>query len=215
MALAGFPEAGSQIRRKSDGVLGEIYAVNPPERLSVRWASIPGAYHREECTPDQFSHAWELTGARLARPRETYAAISLIALGVLAFLGLVIHNATTSYSGYDSYEPVSADSAAVLNSAQALKAKYGIEAQQACAAGADEYVRSLTHHRFHWDVTDLLSPHFDRFSPTLSSAGVLILLTNKVSVSNGFGVFHPIEIACNYDTQTHEVLSFEGSDAGQ
>lgn len=213
--MAGFPEAGSQIRRKSDGVLGEIYAVDPPEKLSVRWASIPGAYHRVNYTLDEFARDWELTGVRLGRPRETYVAIGMITLVVLVFMGFVLHNTSVPYIGYQTYKPVSADSAAVLDSAQALKAKYGVEAQQACAAGADEYIRSVTRHRFHWQPSDLLSPQFDRFSPALSSPGVLTLLSNKACVSNGFGVFQPVEIACNYDTQTHEVLSYEGGEAPQ
>lgn len=215
MALAGFPESGSQIRRKSDGVLGEVYSVDPPEKLSVRWASIPGAYHKQDCTPDQFARAWELTGARLARPRETRVAISLIALTVLVFLGFVLRNASSSYAGYQAYHPPSADPPAVLNSVRALKAKYAIEAQQVCAAGADEYIRSLTRNRFHWEVADSLAPRFDRFSSALSAPGVLTLLTNHASVSNGFGVFQTVEIACNYDTQTREVLSYEGGEVQQ
>lgn len=215
MGLAGFPEAGSQIRRKSDGVLGEIYAVAPPEKLSLRWPSVPGAYHREDCTRDQFARNWDLTGARLAPPRETYIAIALIVIVVVAFFAIVLHDASGSYKGYDPYKPVSADSPAVLNSMEALKAKYGMEAQEECAAGADEYIRSISRHPFHWEISSLLSPRFDRFSSTLSSPGVLTLLSNKASVSNGFGVFHRIEIACNYDTQIREVVSYEGGEGEQ
>lgn len=216
MGLAGFPEAGSQIRRKSDGVLGEIYGTAPPDKLFVRWAaSMPGAYHREDCNPDQFERTWELTGARLSPPRETHVAIALISLTVLVFFGFVLHNTSFPYIGYDPYKPVAADNPAVLDSSQALKAKYGLEAAEACAVGSDEYIRSITHHRFHWEASDDLLPRFDRFSPTISSPGVLTLLSNKASVSNGFGLFHPIEIACNYDTQIHEVLSYEGGDAGE
>lgn len=211
MALADLPAAGSQIRRKCDGVLGEIDSIEPPAKISIRWPTIPGAYAREDCTPDQFAQSWELTGARVAAPRDTHVALGLIASAVLLFLLFVlVHDSTSAYTGYDPYKPLAGDTAAVLNSAKDLNAKYGMEAAQACAAGADEFIRSLTHHRFHWESTDMLAPRFDRFSAGVSAPGVLTMLSNKARVSNGFGVFSPIEIACNYDTQSREVLSYGG-----
>lgn len=211
MVLAGFPAAGSQVRRKCDGVLGEVYATDPPARLSVRWPTVPGAYAREDCTPDQFAQCWELTGTRLTPPRETYIAVGLIASAVLLFLLFVLlHDTSSGYTGYDSYKPLAGDPAEVLNSAKQLNAKYGLQAAEACAAGADEYIRSITHHRFHWQSTDSLTPRFDKFVPQVTSPGVLTLTSNQASVSNGFGVFTPIELGCNYDTQSREVLSYDG-----
>lgn len=214
--MAGFPAEGSQIRRKCDGILGEVYATDPPAKLSVRWPTVPGAYAREDCTPDQFEQAWELTGARQTPPRETHVALGLIASAVLLFfLFALVHDTTSAYTGYDPYKPLAGDPAEVLNSASELKARYGLQAAEACAAGADEFIRSLTRHRFHWEATDTLTPRFDKFRPQVSAPGVLTLTSNKASVSNGFGVFSPIEIACNYDTQTREVLSYDGQYEGQ
>lgn len=211
MVLAGFPATGSQIRRKCDGVLGEVYATDPPAKLSVRWPTVPGAYAREDCTPDQFAQQWELTGARLTPPRETHMAVGLITAAVSLFLLFVlVHDTSSGYTGYDPYKPAAGDTAQVLNSATQLNAKYGLQAAEACAAGADEYIRSITHHRFHWQATDSLAPRFDKFDLQVASPGVLTLTSNQASVSDGFGVFKPIELGCNYDTQSHEVLSYEG-----
>lgn len=216
MAPAGFPEAGSQVRRKSDGVLGEVYDTDPPARVSVRWATTPGAFAREDCSADQFARAWELTGARIPRPRDTHTALGLIAFTVLLFFVVVlVHDTTSAYTGSDPYKPLAVDSPSVLDSAQALDSKYGMQAAETCATGADEYIRSITRHRFHWVQSDVLAPYFDRFSPNLSAPGVLTMMSGKARVSNGFGVFHPIEIYCNYDTQSSEVLSYTAEDAGQ
>jgi hypothetical protein len=208
--MEGFPAAGSQIKRKSDGVLGEVYATDPPAKLSVRWPTVPGAYAREDCTAEQFAQAWELTGARLTPPPETHVALGLIASAVLLFfLFVLVHDRTSASTGYDAYKPLAGDTAEVLNSAKELNAKYGMQAAQVCAAGADEFIRSLTRHRFHWQSNDALTPRFDKFNPQLTAPGVLTLLSKQASVSNGFGVFTPIEIACNYDTQSREVLSYD------
>jgi len=209
--MAGFPAPGSQIRRRCDGVLGEVYATDPSGKVSVRWPTVPGAYAREDCTPEQFAQGWELTGARLDPPRQTSLALGLIATAVLLFFLLVlVHDSTSAYTGYDLYKPLAGDTAEVLNSAKELNAKYGMQAAQACGAGADEFIRSITRHRFHWQSTDALTPRFDKFNPEVSTPGVLTLTSRQASVSNGFGVFSPIEIACNYDTQSHEVLSYDG-----
>lgn len=212
----GFPKAGSQVRRKCDGVLGEVYAVDPPAKLFLRWPTIPGAYAHQECTPEQFAQAWELTGQRIEPARETHFAIALIAASVLLFFAFVlVHDRSSADIGNAAYQQAAADSPALLNSARGLDAKYGMQAAEACAAGADEYIRSITRHRFHWQASDSLTPRFNRFSLQLSAPGVLTLITSKASVSNGFGVFHPIVIICNYDTQGREVLSYAGQDNGQ
>lgn len=210
MGTISVPAVGAQVRRKIDGILGEVYATDPPRNiLSVRWATVPGAYGHEDCTPDQFTRAWELTGIQLKPPRETHVALGLIAALVLAvFLSILVHDARSFYLGYDLFRPASNEQPNVLNNAPALHEKYGLLAATACANGADEYVRSITEHRFHWNDTGPLDPRFDRFEPKVLAAGVLTLSTSKATVSNGFGDFTPITIYCNYDTQSNEVLAY-------
>jgi hypothetical protein len=215
MGPAIFPEAGSQIKRRTDGVLGEVEGAQPAVNLvSVRWPSIPGAWRREECTLAEFFRHWELTGVKLSPPRPARLALVFIAGAVLAFfVAVVVHgdhiDAHSMPDQTDSAQAASNDNPVPLNNAQELYGKYGLTAAQRCAASADEYVRSVTHHRFYWEEgDDGLLPRFDGFSSTLIDTGVLTLNSNKVRVSNGFGVFSPVRIYCNYDTQTGEVISY-------
>ena len=217
MGPAGFPAKGAQIRRKADGILGEIYANDPPRNLlSVRWPTIPGAYARENYTPEQFSRVWELTGVQLARPRPSGIAAGIIGFAVLLFLLFVlIHGDWSRYAAYDSYKPLATDSAATLHSAQLLDRKYGLLAADLCAAGADEYLRSITQHRYSWDDGGAPSERFDRFSPAVTAPGVLTMISGKARVSNGLGEIHPVEVFCNFDTQSREVVSYASLDNGQ
>lgn len=211
MALSQFPEIGAQARRKADGILGEICASNPHQnRLIVRWPTVPGAYARQECTGEQFNRNWELTGGHIPPPRETGFAPGLIAGLVIAFfLFVVARTIGPPYTPYaPSTKPISADSPATLMNAKALYGKYGLLAEAGCAAGADEYLRSIAPHRFNWSATGMLESKFDKYSPAVTTPGILTLISDKANVSNGFSVFHPIELVCNYDTQNREVVSY-------
>jgi hypothetical protein len=211
MGPVSLPAVGAQARRKADGILGEIYAIDPPHNiLSVRWATVFGSYGHEDCTADQFARVWELTGIQLQPPRETHAALGLIALIVLlAFCGILVHDARSFYIGYDPFRPGGAQqSSGILNSAAALRERFGGLASTACAAEADDYIRSITQHRFHWNERDALEPRFDKFNPVVIGPGILTLVTNKPAISNGFGVFTPMTVYCNYDTENNEVLDY-------
>ncbi len=212
MGPGTFPEAGSQIRRRIDGVLGEVEAAQPAADLvSVRWPSVPGAWRREDCTLAEFGRHWELTGAHVAPPRPAHLALVFIAGAVLAFfVAVVVHGDRVDNRYQLDDAPVASDENPVpLNNAQALYGKYGLTAALRCAAGADEYIRSVTQHRFHWeDEGNGLVPRFSGFSSRLIDTGVLTLSSDKVRVSNGFGVSNPMRVYCNYDTQTGEVISY-------
>jgi len=210
MDATNLPAKGQQTRRKKDGVLGEVYATDPERRLiTVRWATIPGAYATQDCNPEQFAKRWELTGVHLAPPYHSNAAPILIALASLFFLiFMVVRNHRAPYNPYDTEAPISAETAALLNNAEALDAKYGMAAAQRCAAGADDYIRSIARFRFSWDDSGIFQNKFDGFEHSVVSPGVLTLTSRKVRLSNGFGVFNPIEIFCNYDTQSQEVQNY-------
>ncbi len=217
MGPAAFPSKGAQARRKADGILGEIYANDPPRNLlSVRWPTIPGAYASADYTPEEFARAWELTGVQLAEPRPSAVASGIIGFAVFMFLLLVlVHSKRFGYAGYDAHKPLAADSAATLHNVQLLDRKYGLLAADLCAAGADDYLRSVTQHRFAWDDNDTPSDLFDSFSNVLTAPGVLTMISGKARISNGFGDFHPVELFCNFDTQSREVLSYAWLDRGQ
>jgi hypothetical protein len=210
MGSVSQPVVGAQARRKSDGILGEVYSVDPPRNLlSVRWATVPGTYGHEDYTVEQFARAWELTGLQIQPPRETRVALGMIALIVLlVFCSILVHDARSFYTGYYPFRPNAQENPSILNDAAALYQKFGALAATACTAGADDYIRSTTEHRFHWNDTNILEPRFDKFSPLVASPGILTLITNKPLVSNGFGVFSPISIYCSYDTENNEVVAY-------
>ena len=121
---------------------------------------------------------------------------------------MVVRNHRTPYNPYEPSRPLSAYTEAMIKNAEALDAKYGMTAAQRCAAGADDYIRSIASFRFNWDDNGMLENKFDNFEHSVVSPGVLTLTTNKAKLSNGFGVFSPIKIYCNYDTQSGEVLNY-------
>jgi hypothetical protein len=210
MGQIALPAVGAQARRKRDGILGEVYSIDPPHNiLSVRWATVPGSYGHEDCTTDQFSRRWELTGIQLQPPRETHVALGLIALIVLVvFCGILVHNARSYYVGYDPFRPNAAQSSGTIHTASALNDRFGGLAATACAAEADNYIRSITQHRFHWNEKSPLEARFDNLYPKMVNPGVLTLSTSKPEISNGFGDFTPITVYCNFDTENREVLGF-------
>ena len=69
MVSANFPEKGAQARRKVDGLLGEIYAVDPSkDLLTVRWRTATG-FLTQVCTSERLAHDWELTVTTSNLPR--------------------------------------------------------------------------------------------------------------------------------------------------
>jgi hypothetical protein len=210
---SALPAIGAQVRRKVDGTLGEVYSIDASHnRLYVRWPTVPGAFNRQNYTPDQFARSCELTGILVGPPHETHVALSLIvALVLTLFVVVLVKGSNSLYVGYDPYHPVVPGPPSIARNARALHEKFGIAAASACAGDADNYIRSIAAHRFHWSDGDGLTPRFDRFVPTVAAPGVLTMITNKAAISDGFGNFTPITVYCNYDTDSNEVLSYSSS----
>jgi hypothetical protein len=101
-----------------------------------------------------------------------------------------------------------ADSTAVLNDAGALDKKYGGRASDRCSAEADAFLRSIAKFDFAWDETGFLESKFDQYATKVPSPGVLISISHKAKLQNGFGAFKHIVLYCNYDTQGKRVLDF-------
>ena len=63
MTSAEFPVRGAQVRRKADGLLGEVYASDPnKDLLTVRWLGRQ-RHNTLVCTSEQFFRDWDLTGS--------------------------------------------------------------------------------------------------------------------------------------------------------
>jgi hypothetical protein len=62
MAWTEYPRKGARVKRKADGLIGEVYASDPEkDLLTVRWSARPGL-NTFVCNSEQFARDWELTG---------------------------------------------------------------------------------------------------------------------------------------------------------
>lgn len=67
MASTGFPKRGTRVIRKAEGLIGEVYAIDPSkDLLTVRWAARPG-HNTLVCTSEQFARDWDLRDAEERR----------------------------------------------------------------------------------------------------------------------------------------------------
>ncbi|HEY1255115.1 MAG TPA: hypothetical protein VGF01_10075 [Terracidiphilus sp.] len=80
-----FPEKGAQAKRKSDGIIGEVFNSNPRlDLITIRWRKGSG-FEALVCTSERFFHDWELI------KKETTAPRSYLALFILpVVLGMII-----------------------------------------------------------------------------------------------------------------------------
>jgi hypothetical protein len=85
MASIGFPERGAQVKRKADGLVGEVYERNPSkDLLTIRWSARSG-HNTLVCTSEQFFRDWDLTGGARSSQIELFPTVmTLLAVGVLA-----------------------------------------------------------------------------------------------------------------------------------
>jgi hypothetical protein len=123
-------------------------------------------------------------------------AIGMCVIGL--FIGLF---ALTRSSGATS-PPTTAQ----LQDSQFLDNHYGVSATEDCGSGADDYLRSVAKWDFSWDAD---SPRFDQHLTHVDKPGVLVLLSRKAKLANGFGAFQHITLYCDYDTQAQKVDGYE------
>lgn len=94
--------------------------------------------------------------------------------------------------------------AAQLTDAKYLSDRYGLPADDACADGADDYLRSVANYDYAWDHVGALETKFDDFLLLVKRPGVLTVVTNKAKLQNGFGAFQHVELYCDFDTQAYD-----------
>jgi hypothetical protein len=88
-----------------------------------------------------------------------------------------------------------------LNDSDALDKKYGIEAMSHCGVEADDYLKSVTKYEFKWEDTGWLEQKFDKYMKDVPEPGVLVMVSNKAMLQNGFGAYERVELQCAYDIQ--------------
>lgn len=92
----------------------------------------------------------------------------------------------------------------------ALQDKFSIEADSACSAGADDYLRSIAQYDFAWDddAKGWLVSKFDKVSRTSPGGGLVTLISTKAKLANGFGAFSQIRLYCLYDAKSAKALRY-------
>ncbi|MFP5226879.1 MAG: hypothetical protein ACLGXA_04570, partial [Acidobacteriota bacterium] len=95
-----------------------------------------------------------------------------------------------------------------LKDSTVLDHRYGDTATVACGSRADDYLRTAAKYSFKWDDDGWLSVRFGSYLQKVSVPGVLTLVTDKVSLQNGFGAYERVHLLCDYDTQSGKVIDY-------
>ena len=101
-------------------------------------------------------------------------------------------------------DPPQPPTASQLLDSKYLSDRYEIEARSRCEVGADDYLRSIAKWDFAWDSGDKFSSHFVQ----IQSSGVLVMISRKAKLQNGFGAYKHIVLTCDYDTQSGKVIEY-------
>lgn len=130
-------------------------------------------------------------------------AYSAIGGAVVFFIWLGVQsNSNDSKSQQQAAQPIN------LNDAAALDQRYGSDSVAKCESGVDDYLRTVSKYAFKWDDMGTFENKFDRHLKTTAKPGVLVGVTNKVSLQNGFGAYERVTVLCDYDTQAGRVLGY-------
>jgi hypothetical protein len=207
MASANFPQKGAHVRRKADGMIGEVYASDPSKDvLTVRWRTATG-FLTQVCTSENFARDWELTGLILTTATSKSYSFKLLFILIGGFIVLIffIHQCDYNFvTGKTRAPAVSHPTVEELSDSKYLEARYGAEAESRCEDGADDYLRSIAKWDFAWDSGDKFSSHFVQ----IQSSGVLVMISRKAKLQNGFGAYKHIALTCDYDTQAKKVVGY-------
>jgi hypothetical protein len=95
-----------------------------------------------------------------------------------------------------------------LTNAQQLDEKYGVDATVYCSSDADEYLRSVAKYDFKWDDIGFLENKFDKYLKHVAEPGVLVMVSEKAKLQDGFGAYQHVKLLCSYDTQSQKVQSY-------
>jgi hypothetical protein len=94
----GFPPKGAGVKRKSDGLVGEVYSIDPEkDLLTVRWSARTG-HNTLVCTLEQFVRDWELSGKANPGLKSSARRTPTLVIGALA-VAACIYGCSSLLSG--------------------------------------------------------------------------------------------------------------------
>jgi hypothetical protein len=219
MSSRKYPAKGAQAKRKTDGLVGQVYVSSPTTDLvAVRW-------RKEDETGtllydiEQFSREWELMKTSGAKWKVPAGAIAIVAVCVIGLCGIGFYfglrawestrasrvaAAARQQTGPDGRTPDDNDGAAAAKSCA-----------KSCARGADEYLRTVAGDRFRWLYGATPDGKFDEKVAAHVAPGVTTSVSDKLLIEDSNGVFKRVELVCSYDSGENKVLRYWIADRGK
>jgi len=197
-----YPAKGAQVKRKEDGLTGQVYVSSPTTDLvAVRWGK------KDETGTllydiDQFAREWDLARTKSAKWQIAAASIAMIAVcGIGLHIGL---------RAWDAWRASSAAAAARQHadaSARTLDDE-GAQAERACSRGADEYLQSIASDRFRWAYGATPDERFSDQVAVHVAPGITTSVSDKLLLEDSSGVFKRVELVCSFDSENNKVLRY-------
>jgi hypothetical protein len=163
----------------------------------------PPPYSTSPTAPPPFG-----TDSRDIEPSHTFRNI-LLCVGAFLLVGTI---ATSMSSSTGSTTP--SPSASVPSpetdpkDAKALFSRFEISAETLCDVKADSYLRRAAKFDYKWDETGWGEAKFSHYLGKVDSPGVIVLVSDKAKLQNGFGAFRRVRMYCHYDTKADAVLRY-------
>jgi TPR repeat protein len=90
--------------------------------------------------------------------------------------------------------------------AERLSEIAGVVGTSACRTAAEDHVSSVAKYSYKWDDLGFLGTYFDKFLVHVETPGVLTMVSNHLSMQNGFGAYKRVKLLCDYDTRAKKAL---------
>lgn len=202
MSSRKYPAKGAQVKRREDGLTGQVYVSSPTtDLIAVRW-------EKEDETGtllydiDQFAREWEPAETRSAKWKIAAASVAMVAV---CGIGL--------YAGLRAWEASRAGSvaAAARQHAEAdarMPADDGAQAERACSKGADEYLISVVGNGFRWAYGATPDERFNDQVAVHVAPGITTSVSDKLLLEDSTGAFKRVELVCSYDSENNKVLRY-------
>ena len=202
MSSRKYPAKGAQVKRKEDGLAGQVYVSSPTTDLvAVRW-------EKEDGTGtllydiDQFTREWVL-----ARAKSATWKVAAVAIAIVAVCGIGL------YVGLRAWEAWRAGGVAAAGRQQATADTRtpdddGAQAERACSRGADDYLKSIASDRFRWAYGATPDERFNDQVAVHVAPGITTSVSDKLLLEDSGGVFKRVELVCSYDSENNKVLRY-------
>ncbi len=215
MVSANFPRKGTHVRRKADGMIGEVYASDPSKDvLTVRWRTATG-FLTQVCTSEHFARDWEITSMATPEKLDAFSknlvamakALLMVVIGLLGMAFFWPKSCGSESTKQATTEPQKPTEDQLLDS-KYLDGKYEYAAESRCGDGVDDYLRSIARYDFAWDKLGFMEPKFSEYHTQILTPGVMVWVSRKAKLQNGFGAYKRIIVTCDYDTQADKVIKY-------